>query len=127
MVPRCRRTAGALFQRPAIMAGPSGLLRLLVLLGASLIGACPLGDSAFAAPQQQPPAANGVAPLSGRACPLLVPVSQSELQPLRIRPQQVAEKNAHGCLSPADAVYGPDGCPLKLCGRKAGVIQLPEP
>lgn len=68
-----------------------------------------------------------VAPLSGPACRLLVPASQSELQPLRIKPQQVAEKNARGCLSPADAIYGPDGCPLRLCGRQAGVIQLPEP
>jgi hypothetical protein len=32
-----------------------------------------------------------------------------------------------GCLSPADAVYGADGCPLRLCGADAGVIQLPEP
>jgi hypothetical protein len=60
-------------------------------------------------------------------CPLLVPASQSELQPLRIPPSQVAAKNARGCLSPADAVYGPDGCPQRLCGQNAGVIQLPEP
>lgn len=60
-------------------------------------------------------------------CPLLVPASQSELQPLRIPPSQVAAKNAGGCLSPADAIYGPDGCPLRLCGQTSGVIQLPEP
>jgi len=39
----------------------------------------------------------------------------------------VASKNALGCLSPADGIYGPDGCPLRLCGPEAGVIQLPLP
>ena len=63
----------------------------------------------------------------GTGCPLIVPASQAELQPLRIRPSQVAGKNARGCLSPADAIYGPDGCPQRLCGGKAGVIQLPPP
>jgi hypothetical protein len=61
----------------------------------------------------------------GNGCPLIVPASQAELQPLRIRPDQVAGKNARGCLSPADAIYGPDGCPRQLCGGSAGVIQLP--
>lgn len=124
MIPSCRPSAGALFQRPAIMARQPGLLRLPVLLAASLIGTCQLGGSALAAPQPSP-ARGGLAPLSGRACRLLVPVSQSELQPLRIRPEQVAEKNARGCLSPADAIYGPDGCPLKLCGKNQGVVPIP--
>lgn len=61
------------------------------------------------------------------ACQLLVPASQSYLQPRRIQPNQVAAKNAMGCLSPADAVYAADGCPLRLCGRDAGVIPFPEP
>lgn len=60
-------------------------------------------------------------------CPLLVPTDRSELQPLRIAPSQVAAKNARGCLSAADAIYGPDGCPLRLCGQTSGVIQLPAP
>jgi hypothetical protein len=60
-------------------------------------------------------------------CPLVVPPSQAELQPLRLRPERVASKNALGCLSPADGIYGPDGCPLRLCGPEAGVIQLPLP
>ncbi len=60
----------------------------------------------------------------GNGCPLIVPANQAELQPLRIRPEQVAGKNARGCLSPADALYGPDGCPRQLCGANAGVIQL---
>ena len=37
------------------------------------------------------------------------------LQPKRLKPQEVKAKNAAGCLSPADAIYGADGCPLKLC------------
>jgi hypothetical protein len=61
------------------------------------------------------------------SCPLVVAPSNSELQPKRIPPSQVAGKNAGGCLSPSDAVYGPDGCPLKLCGADAGVIPLPSP
>lgn len=66
-------------------------------------------------------------PLSGDRCPLVVPPSQSLLQPRKIRPDQVKAKNAMGCLSPADAVYGPNGCPQRLCGPDAGVIQLPDP
>jgi hypothetical protein len=61
------------------------------------------------------------------ACRLLVPASQSYLQPRRIQPNQVAVKNAMGCLSPADAVYAADGCPLRLCGPDSGVIPFPEP
>jgi hypothetical protein len=59
------------------------------------------------------------------SCPLLVAPSNSEFQPKRIQPSQVAAKNAAGCLSPADAIYGPDGCPQKLCGANSGVIPLP--
>ena len=65
--------------------------------------------------------------LQPSSCPLVVPPSQKLLQPRRIQPDQVQAKNAMGCLSPADAVYGADGCPLRLCGPDAGVIQLPEP
>ena len=61
------------------------------------------------------------------SCPLVVPARNSDLQPRRIQPSQVPGKNAGGCLSPSDAIYGPDGCPLKLCGANAGVIPLPAP
>jgi hypothetical protein len=54
------------------------------------------------------------------ACPLVVPPQQSLLQPLRIKPSDVAMKNRMGCLSAADALYGPDGCPSQLCGKKHG-------
>ena len=55
----------------------------------------------------------------------MVPPDQSVLQPRKISPEQVKAKNGMGCLSPADAIYGPNGCPLRLCGPDAGVIQLP--
>jgi hypothetical protein len=59
-------------------------------------------------------------------CPVLAsPGSQSLLQPMRLQPQQVKAKNAMGCLSPSDAIYGPDGCPLRFCGSNSGVFKLP--
>jgi hypothetical protein len=58
---------------------------------------------------------------------LLVPASDRALQPLRIAPSQVAMKNSMGCLSPADAsLYGPDGCPVKLCKLPQGTVPLPQ-
>jgi hypothetical protein len=71
-----------------------------------------------------PKAINGVQILE-RTCPLLVSPADAALQPLRIDPSQVAAKNALGCLSSADAIYGADGCPTKLCGAGRGVIPLP--
>ena len=38
-------------------------------------------------------------------------------QPTKLPPERVAEKNARGCLSEMDAIYGPDGCPLRFCHR----------
>lgn len=58
------------------------------------------------------------------ACPLLVPLRDSVLQPLRIEPRQVPRKNAGGCLSAADALYSADGCPLKLCPRAVPNLDL---
>ena len=56
----------------------------------------------------------------------IVPKQEAALQPLRIWPDQVKGKNAMGCLSPADAsLYGPDGCPLKLCTIPEGTMTLP--
>ena len=60
------------------------------------------------------------------ACRLVVPRSDAVLQPLRIHPAQVAQKNSFGCLSAADARYGPDGCPSQLCGQKHG-YKVPLP
>jgi hypothetical protein len=55
--------------------------------------------------------------LAQATCPLLVPRQESFLQPKRLQPAEVNRKNAAGCLSPADAVYGPNGCPRKLCPK----------
>ncbi len=85
---------------------------------AALIGLASLLASAAPALAQSP---------IGDSCPLVVPPGQRLLQPRRIQPDQVKAKNAMGCLSPADAVYGADGCPLRLCNPDAGVIQLPPP
>jgi hypothetical protein len=56
-------------------------------------------------------------------CPRIAsPAGQSYLQPARLPPDQVKGKNQLGCLSPADAIYGSDGCPLRFCGSDAGVF-----
>jgi len=57
-------------------------------------------------------------------CPLIVPLDSAVIQPRRILPSQVAAKNAMGCLSPSDAIYGADGCPVRMCGPQAGVLPL---
>ncbi len=59
-------------------------------------------------------------------CPLIVPAKDFALQPLHIPPSQVRFKNSLGCLSAADAIYGPDGCPRRLCGSDRGE-RLPLP
>ena len=92
---------------------PTRLLLGLAIAGVGLLGGFQGQAQAQALPK--PP------------CPLVVPASQKLLQPRRIQPNQVQAKNAMGCLSPADALYGADGCPLRMCGAEAGVIQLPEP
>jgi len=60
-------------------------------------------------------------------CPLIVKPVNAVFQPLPIQPGQVAAKNRAGCLSPGDAIYGPDGCPIRLCRDRGGVIPLPAP
>ncbi|MEA5442765.1 hypothetical protein [Cyanobium gracile] len=103
------------------------------LLAGLLAGVMPLALPLAA----QPALAQAVSPneplaieaspgLSPPACRLLVPKSEAVLQPLRIHPAQVPQKNSMGCLSAADARYGPDGCPSQLCGQKDG-YQVPMP
>lgn len=73
----------------------------------------------------QPQAISGPRPLIP-PCRLIVPVRDAPLQPLHIPPAQVPLKNSFGCLSAADAIYGPDGCPRKLCGEQQGYkLKLP--
>jgi hypothetical protein len=73
-----------------------------------------------------PEAINGQQRNFGASCPLIVPASQAMFQPLRINPSVVAAKNRAGCLSSSDAIYGPDGCPLRFCATGQGVIPLPS-
>ena len=101
------------------------------LLAGLLAGAIPLALPLAAAPAlaqrpspNQPLAIKASPGLSPPACRLVVPRSDALLQPLRIKPAQVAQKNSMGCLSAADALYGPDGCPSRLCGQQNG-YQVP--
>ena len=73
-----------------------------------------------------PAAIHGLQILNSRSCPLVVPPSDAAVQPLWIPPSQVKAKNSLGCLSSNDAIYGPDGCPTKLCAAGKGVIPLPS-
>lgn len=132
-------------QRPGFRSGVGPLLLRVPVAGsvpqssrawplfrrglALALGCLSLGLSTTVARAQQPSpnqplAIDGLPP---PPCPLLVPGSDYALQPLRIAPSQVARKNAVGCLSPADAaVYGPDGCPVKLCHAPQGTMPLPQ-
>ena len=46
---------------------------------------------------------------------------------MRIAPADVAAKNRLGCVSPNDAIYGNNGCPVRRCGANQGVVPLPQP
>jgi hypothetical protein len=95
---------------------------------ALLIGSGSLCAFAQEAPfANQPLAIDGSRALVPSPCKLVVPESEAVLQPMKIRPEQVPLKNRLGCLSPADAIYGADGCPVSLCGKGQGAFQLPPP
>lgn len=88
--------------------------------------------AAFAAPSlaqvpslNQPEAIPARRGLNPAPCPRIGP--PGTIQPLRIQPRQVGAKNARGCLSAEDAVYGPDGCPVRFCGTRTPRLQLPAP
>ena len=105
---------------------PRGLRRSslsVLLFGLVLAAGVPPVRAQTPSPNQ-PLAIQGLPP---EPCPLLVAGADPALQPLRIAPSQVARKNAVGCLSPADAaVYGPDGCPVRLCTAPQGTMPLPQ-
>ena len=63
--------------------------------------------------------------LPASSCPAIVNVGAGDIQPMRLPPSEVAAKNKLGCLSPNDAIYGADGCPLRLCGGNRGTVPLP--
>lgn len=95
----------------------------VLLVGAALLAAASAAGAAPASPNQ--PLSIPTDRLPPPPCPLVVPPQLPALQPLRIDPSQVAAKNRRGCLSPADAIYGPDGCPQRLCGS-GGAFTLPQ-
>ncbi len=100
-----------------------GFLGLGLLAGVLLHG--PQARAQALSPNQ--PAAIRVQGIPPVPCPLLVPANDAALQPLRIAPSQVAMKNSMGCLSPSDAsLYGPNGCPVKLCKLPQGTVPLPQ-
>lgn len=101
-----------------------GVVSLVALLGAA---SAPDAAAQVSPAANQPLAIDGAAALVPSPCRLVVPPGLSVLQPLKIRPDQVPLKNRLGCLSPADALYGPDGCPLRLCGPTKGVFPLTPP
>lgn len=99
---------------------------LMAAIGTALLGAAAAPALAQAPSPNQPAAISpSTAPL--KICPRLPPTPDSNLQPLQLKPEQVQRKNAMGCLSSADAIYGPDGCPLRRCTNVESLrrIQLP--
>jgi hypothetical protein len=117
----------------AAAAGPRAALPLPLLLAASLAAGSAHGQSPDPALQL---IKGGGTPLSipnnpaeflpSKRCPLIVPGNNWSAQPLRITPAEVPAKNKLGCISPNDAIYGKDGCPLRLCGANQGVVPLPQ-
>jgi len=107
--------------RPGLLGGLLSAGMPLVLLAAAAAPALAQGQT-----PNQPLAIEASPGLSPPPCRLLVPRSEAVLQPLRIHPSQVAQKNSLGCLSAADALYGPDGCPSQLCGQQRS-FQVPMP
>ncbi|MFZ0409206.1 MAG: hypothetical protein WAM11_14005 [Cyanobium sp.] len=100
-----------------------GLLGL-ALLALGVFAAHPTRAQPLSPNQPEAIRVRGIPPAP---CALVVPASDAAQQPLRIAPSQVAKKNMMGCLSPADAsLYGPDGCPLKLCHLPQGTVPLPQ-
>jgi hypothetical protein len=122
------RRAGAEGSGPCNRRVGGTWITLAATLAAVLVVSSPPDAAAQESPSpNQPLAIDGEAALVPSPCRLVVPPGQSVLQPLKIRPEQVPLKNRLGCLSPADAIYGPDGCPVRLCGPTKGVFPLTPP
>jgi len=100
-------------------------LGLKALLALGLWSAWPVAAQTTRQPQ---PEAITPSTLAAPPCPRIVPPQQWVLQPLRIQASQVALKNRMGCLSAADAIYGPDGCPRVMCTTaESNRVPLPKP
>lgn len=97
-------------------------------LSTALLGPA-AGPARAQAPSPNQPEAIGPSTAPLKRCPRLPPTPDSNLQPLQIKPEQVPGKNAMGCLSAADAIYGPDGCPVRRCTRAESLrrMQFPLP
>jgi hypothetical protein len=104
------------------MGNGQGLTRALLAATALLLVAS-APASAQAPSPNQPQAIPAPPALNLPPCPRLGP--PGTIQPLRIQPRQVAAKNRMGCLSAEDAVYGPDGCPIRFCGITTPRLALP--
>lgn len=103
------------------MASPRHLIQLrlrsfALLPGVFWVGCLSWQSTAMAAPQ--PPSQGDQPP---RSCPALLPRDERILEPIPLSPKDVPLKNAKGCLSPGDAIYGPDGCPKQLCPQPKGL------
>lgn len=83
------------------------------------------GNGGRFTPNARPPLAIGAPLPLVPPCPLIVPPREAVLQPLHLPPAMVPLKNRFGCLSAADAIYGPDGCPKRLCRKAESPIRLP--
>lgn len=104
------------------MGNGKGLTRMWFAAVALLLAAAtPVG--AQGPSPNQPQAIPAPPGLNLPPCPRLGP--SGTIQPLRIQPRQVAAKNRMGCLSAEDAVYGPDGCPIRFCGTQTPRLALP--
>ena len=90
-------------------------------IAALLAAGLTLAAGAWMAPLKAAPQPGPMGGEAPRSCPALLPKSESFLEPMRLRPAEVPAKNARGCLSPGDAIYGPDGCPKKLCPQPQGL------
>jgi hypothetical protein len=100
------------------------LSRALLAAAALLVAAAAPAGAQTPSPNQPEaiPASSG---LTLPPCPRIGP--PGTIQPLRIQPRQVKAKNARGCLSAEDGLYGADGCPLRFCGTRTPRLQLPAP
>ena len=105
---------GRVLAQPALLAQPAALV-LSAAAALGLVQASALAQAGTPGQGLGQVMDNGIVPRIGHSCPLVVPSQVSFLQPKRLRPEEVKAKNAAGCLSAADAIYGADGCPLKLC------------
>ena len=104
------------------MGNGKELKRALFAAAALLVAAAAPAGAQSPSPNQ-PQAIPAPPGLNLPPCPRLGP--PNTIQPLRIQPRQVAAKNRMGCLSAEDAVYGPDGCPIRFCGAATPRLALP--